>query len=344
MTQNDKTQESSFQDDKPSRIKLAYDIAMLIAISIDLIIICIDNILMSGFMGYLGDFFGFAPWLLDYHAFYHRDLRIVGGVFTLFLIFELLVRWGISIQQKQYYRWFFFPFVHWYEVLGCFPQLRALRLLRAFIIGRRLYQLGYQVLPQSWINTGKFYYAMILEELADRVILTATQNLREQLRPTDDHASLTQNMFGKNREQLEKTIDIVLKRQLIPKLQEGFNAENQAKLANDIGKAVYEALNDTPELRRYLKLIPIAGNVIEGQILHIGERIGYNVTRAINQHLLDTQTLDALMGKIAHEVAQIDAESPEIEQLITQVIEDGLTAFEDQVKIQQWKHHDYLKL
>lgn len=41
-----------------------------------------------------------------------------------FLIIELLVRWAIAIINKHHKRWFFFPFIHWYEILAIIPQLR----------------------------------------------------------------------------------------------------------------------------------------------------------------------------------------------------------------------------
>lgn len=40
------------------------------------------------------------------------------------LITEFFVRWGISIVYKHHKRWFFFPFIHWYEILAIIPQLR----------------------------------------------------------------------------------------------------------------------------------------------------------------------------------------------------------------------------
>ena len=71
--------------------------------------------------------------------------------------------------------------MHWYEVLGVFPALRALRLLRAAVITKRLHRLGIQVIPKRWVDSAKFYYHLLLEELSDRVILTAIDNFRAQI-------------------------------------------------------------------------------------------------------------------------------------------------------------------
>lgn len=329
---------------KPSRIKLVYDICMLIAIIIDLIIISIDGILMSHFAQEVANWLAISDSLAFYRANIHFPLSTLGGFFTIFLIVELLIRWGIAIKQKEYYRWFFFPFVHWYEVLGCFPQLRALRLLRAIVIGRRLHQLGHQVLPQSWIETGKFYYNMILEELSDRVILTATDNIRQQMMGGSSNQKAVQNIIDKNRADIETMIVSLLRQEVLPKIQQSMNAQKQHQLSIEVGQAVQNAIKETPELSRYVKMIPIAGGLIESQILHMGQKIGENVTANINQQLFSTTVLDELMQQIAHGIAQIDTSNPQLEALVINLLNDAITAFEEQVKVQQWKHQSHLSL
>ncbi|AMN51017.1 hypothetical protein AK823_11515 [Psychrobacter sp. P2G3] len=328
---------------QPNRLKLTYDIVMLIAISIDLLFISIDAILMSNFSSNVAGWLAISDGLSWYQTSLHDPLRTVGGFFTIFLIIELLLRWAIAIKEKVYYRWFFFPFVHWYEVLGCFPQLRALRLFRAVVIGRRLHQLGYQVLPQPWINRIKFYIDLILEELSDRVILTTIYNFRQQLTDSEVHTSLIKSTLDRNREQIEAMLLSLLRQELVPQLQKLAGQSDGGKLiANEVGNAIQDGLANTPELRRYLRLIPIAGSLIESQLQHIGHNIGENVVYSLNERLLDAERIDALMVTIAHSIASIDVNNSALEALLASVINDSLNEFEAQIKIQQWKHQDML--
>lgn len=329
---------------KPSRFKLTYDIVMLIAISIDLLLISIDAILMSNFSYSAAAWLTIGDTLSWYRDTLHDPLRTAGGFFTLFLIFELLVRWAIAIKRKVYYRWFFFPFVHWYEVLGCFPQLRALRLFRVVVIGRRLYQLGYQVLPQPWINRIKFYINLLLEELSDRVILTTIHNFRQQLTDPKTHKSFIESTIARNRDEIEAALLSVLRQELAPKLQELATLTGGNVLATEVGNAIEEGLANTPELRRYLRMIPIAGTLIESQLQHVGHNVGENVVYALNKRLLDPERLDALMVAIASGVAKIDTDNTALNTLISSIIDDSLTEFEAQVKIQHWKHQEMLNL
>ena len=329
---------------KPSRLKLTYDIVMMVVISIDLLLISIDAILMSNFSHNAAAWLTMSDTLNWYQTTLHDPLRTAGGFFTLFLIAELLLRWAVAIKQNTYYRWFFFPFAHWYEVLGCFPQLRALRLFRAVVIGRRLYQLGYQVLPQPWINRIKFYINLLLEELSDRVILTTIHNFRQQLTDPKAHKSFIESTIARNRNEIEAALLSVLRQELAPKLQALTASSGGNVLATEVGNAIEEGLANTPELRRYLRMIPIAGTLIESQLQHIGHSVGENVVYALNKRLLDAERLDSLMVAIASGVATIDTDNAALDALISSIIDDSLTEFEAQVKVQHWKHQDMLNL
>ncbi|MDO4896921.1 MAG: hypothetical protein Q3971_06100 [Moraxella sp.] len=332
------------KDDTPSSTKIAYDIIMLGLLVVDLLLIMGDKVLMSALAGRLAEWLGFGANLTVYQEHYHLSVSAIGGLFTIFWVAELSVRWLIAIFKKTYFRWFFFPFVHWYEVLGCFPALRALRLLRAGVIIQRLHRMNIKVIPEKWLKSAQFYYHVILEELSDRVILTAIDNFREQMAQSKTHGELVQSAIDKNRGELEVVVLELLRRELSPKLEQAFLQHTGQKLSSDIGQAVERALGQTPELNRYLKLIPIAGSLIEGQITNVGKHIGENVTTAVNAHLFDKQTLDDLMVGIAKGVANIDTTRPELQKLVGTVVDDALTAFEKQIKIQQWKHKAQLQL
>lgn len=327
-------------EQRPSTTKLAYDITALLLLVLDLCLLLIDSILMSDFMTQLVSWFGVLPSLENYQQQHHPIIKTIGGFFTLFWVVDLLVRWMIAIYKKTYYRWFFFPFTHWYEVLGCFPALRALRLLRAIVIIKRLHKLNIKIIPERWLRSARFYYHVILEEMSDRVILTAIDNFRTQLNQYKNQQNYQPVI--QNRHLVETLIFNLLKSELTPRLQAALLAEQGQKLSDDIGIAVEEAIKQTPEMRRYLKLIPIAGVMIESQITNLARNIAENITTSINQHLFDDTTLDGLMKSIAHGIAHLDTSNPELQSLITTIIEDALVAFEQQVKMQQWKHSQQL--
>lgn len=336
----EKMNKSSSVEEKPSRWKLVYDIMMLIATVMDLLLLGLDMLLMSNFTNEVTSWFGGVGWITVYQEEWHQLIRTFGGFFTIFLIVELCVRWLISIYQKRYYRWFFFPFAHWYEVLGCSPQLRILRLLRAGVIGYRLYQLGYQILPKNWIKTGIFYYEMLMEEISDRVILTAVDNIRNEIASTN--GQLVQSVINKHRHEIEAVIVEVLHQEVTPLLNN--NAQNTSifiqPLAKQVGVAIQQSLMETPELRRIIRMIPIAGGMIESQLLSIGQHIGENFTITLSKNLTQQDTLMEVYKQIAKGIAHVDTSNPALEKLVGNIIMDSLLALENQVKVQQWKHRE----
>lgn len=315
-----------------------YDVFMLLVISLDLSLILLDSILMSNFSTSMASWFGFSQQLATYQASYHPILKTLGGFFTIFLITEFGIRWFIAMIFKHYHRWFFFPFVNWYEALGCFPQLRALRLLRAGVIGYRLYQMGYKVLPQSWIDKGVFYYNLILEEISDRVIIVAIDNIKNELQRSDSHKPLIHQLIEDHRQDIETTLAHFLQKELAPRLQTHTQLTTQG-----VGQAVYKALADVPELKRYLRMIPIAGGFIEDQLQQIGQRIGENLTQELLKPFSSTQTseqpnVNPNYQLISQEVANIKIDQPELEALIGSIVFASLDALKQQIAVQQWKN------
>lgn len=328
----------------PSALQMSYDAMMMVAIVLDLLIMGLDSLMMSNFALDVSGWLGINHLVMGYQADWHRPLKTLGGFFTIFLVLELLIRWALAIVHRRYYRWFFFPFIHWYEVLGCAPQLRALRLLRVGVIGYRLHQLGYQVLPKSWIRTGKFYYEVILEEISDRVIITALDNIRMELGNADNQ--LVQSVINKHRAEIQAVVVDMLDKELTPVL---VGTPSQPPiyanaLAKQVGTAIQQSLTETHELRRIIRMIPIAGGLIEQQMLTIGQHIGENLVTTLSKNLTQRDTLAPIYTQIGKSIAEIDTTNPVLEKLVREIIFDSLDAFEQQVRVQQWKHREVVNL
>ena len=285
---------------KPSRWQLAYDTIMMVAIVLDLLLMGFDALMLSSFMAKIASWLGFVDSIVSYQQGWHEPLKVAGGLFTIFLVAELLVRVGV--------------------------------------IGYRLHKLGYKVLPASWLATIKFYYQMIMEEISDRVILTAIDNIRTEISNADGH--LVKNIIDKHRDDIQKVIVEVLQQEATPLLQStpAHPAIFAKPLAEQVGIAIQQALTDTPELHRILRLIPIAGSLIENQMHSIGQHIGENLTLSLTTNLTKPQTLTLMYEEIAKSLVQIDVTSPALEKLVSDIIDDSLTSLANQVRIQQWKH------
>ena len=98
------------------------DVGMILLVIANLSLILFDWIyrveaVQSAMETYTPDFYRFYSDSI--HAnFFEIDLAFVSVYLT-----EFVIRWAAAIARQTYHRWFFYPFVHWYDLLGCIPVL-----------------------------------------------------------------------------------------------------------------------------------------------------------------------------------------------------------------------------
>ncbi|AXI02175.1 preprotein translocase subunit SecA [Aquirhabdus parva] len=314
---------------KHTRLNLIYDMAMVAGIIINLCLLGVEYVLGANF-----------TWVNDVMHFLHvspaseeglkNSIHDINAFFTIFLIIELLIRWGIAIIQRRYYRWFFFPFIHWYEVLGCFAILRPLRLLRAFVIAYRLYLLGYPVLPRSWIRKGQFYYELVLEELSDRIVLQVIDGVSTEFTENQTHYVLIEKIIAKHRPMISRALIEALEASLPNAIK-----LHQTNISQYVAAAVERSIQNTPELQQILKLMPVVGTLLSQRIEAIGARLGENIALELIYPL--TEQPNPLYAEVAHQIGTLDFPAPEIEALIDSIVIETLKVVREQVSIQQWK-------
>jgi hypothetical protein len=130
----------------------------------------------------------FASELPTFFTFYktqiHTNFFEIDMAFVAVFLIEFLISWIVAVGRKTYHRWFFYPFIHWYDVVGCIPlsSFRFVRILRMFMILYRLQQLQVIDLSKSFIYaTIKKYYEILVEEVSDRVVTNIIEEMQEEI-------------------------------------------------------------------------------------------------------------------------------------------------------------------
>lgn len=316
------------------RVFLVYDIVMMGLILINLLIIALDLLFFTQIGYSIANFVGQADWVAYYQTTLHPLVKHIDEWFTLYLVSELALRWLVAIIFKHHHRWFFFPFIHWYEVLACIPTFRALRLLRTFVIGYRLYQLGYKIMPDSWLKTGLFYYQVVMEEITDRVVLTVLDGVERELK-THSSSALVKQLIEQHRPLLNDAIAETLQHSLAQALK-----EQQQGMMDGVGDIVSKAIADTPELHNILRLFPVVGNRLEQQIQSIGQRLGENITAGLIEPFIQsaqTELANPALQIAADYVGNIDINQPALNKLVDSILFESLNTVRAQVRIQHWK-------
>jgi hypothetical protein len=317
------------------KVALCYDIFMMFLIIINLFCLGANAVLMSDFGQWFFDLIKLPEVLIFYKAHLNYWVNVTEGWFTTFLIIELCMRWFIAIIFKHHQRWWFFPFVHWYEIIAILPQFRFLRLLRAVAIGYNLHSHGYQVIPKKIYKRGAFYYNLVMEELTSRIVLTVLDGIKRELTTSTTHHQLIDDLIEHHREMFAIALTDVLQHSLGHELQ-----QQRQLIAKDVGLVVSQAIEDTPELTQLLRLIPLVGGRIEQQIQSIGQRLGENITQGLIEPFSETrnQNPHETYAFISKRISEIQIEdNPHIHRLVESAVFETLEAIRKQVKVKQWQ-------
>lgn len=239
---------------QPDAPFLALDLLVMLLITGNLLWLLLDAILLNSGSGLLLARH-YPDLLTHYREKLHPDLLVYDTYFTFFLLAELSLRWGVAIYRKTYHRWFFYPFVHWYDVLGCIPlpPFRALRLLRLVSIVYRLQKLGVIDLSQG----GPFpivykYYQMLLEELSDRIVINVLEGVQREV-----------SAGGPFRQRLTDEVLLPRRDVIVPWLADLLTAtsaqaydEHRERLATYLQERTRVAIASNPDLARITHRVP----------------------------------------------------------------------------------------
>lgn len=316
------------------KLFLAYDIFMMFIIVFNLFCLCANAFLMSNFGNWFFDTVNLPQVLQYYKTDLHPWVIKTESWFITFLIAELLVRWLIAIINKHHPRWFFFPFIHWYEILAISPYLRFLRLIRAGVIAYRFHEMGHKVIPDSIMKRVLFYYRVVMEELSDRVVITVIDGVIQELDTSSSHKKIIHDLVDHHRDIFAKTVAEVLQESLATEL----NAQRHL-ITNNVGQIVRQAIEDTPQLTQLLRLIPIAGGMIENQIQNIGQQLGENITQGLIQPFTEgsPSNPNTMYQLISTKLSQLNIENQRLEQLVESVVYESLESLRKQVAVKQWQ-------
>jgi hypothetical protein len=280
-----------------------------------------------------------ARFLPSFTSFYrdtiHSDFIFWDMMFVAVYLVEFHIRWAIAVARKTYHRWFFYPFAHWYDVLGCIPvgSFRWLRILRIISLLHRLQRHGIIDLRYTWLGfTVLKYYRIVVEEISDRVVISVLSNVHKEVREGSPIVHRIQDeVLAPRRPQLvhfasSRLVEII--------------ARTHGQWRQDLGDYLSQLTDDavarTPSGAR-LAAIPVAGPRALALLGDTVRELGVALTDQLVDDLTDPanrDTLDELIdGIIGHTVGN----RRELDRLIRDTLLDVLDQIKAQVAVQNWK-------
>lgn len=179
-----------------------------------------------------------------------------------------------------------------------------------------------------------FYYRVLMEELSDRVVITVIDGIKQELDTSSSHKKIIHDLIDHHRDRFAQTLAEVLQESLATELK----AQSHV-ITHNVGQIVRQAIEDTPQLTQLLRMIPIAGSMIENQIQNIGQQLGENITQGLVEPFTEgnLHNPNATYQLISTKLSQLNIENQKLEELVESVVYESLESLRKQVKVKQWQ-------
>ncbi|HLR17903.1 MAG TPA: ion transporter [Alcanivoracaceae bacterium] len=316
------------------RLGFTIDVAMIILVIANLSLIVFDWLFAAS---PINEFL--AYFLPAFHGFYdqhiHQDFISYDLIFVAIYLTEFFIRWGVAIARKTHHRWFFFPFVHWYDVLGCIPvgSFRWLRVLRIITLLHRMQRMEIIDLTNTYLGrTFNKYYSIIVEEISDRVVINVLQGAKREIA---DGSPLLHRIDSKVI-QPRKSYFIDAVAEKIIDASNNTHAIYRQQLGHYLSELVDRSLTNTKQGSR-LASIPIAGNRVRLRIAHTVEEISTVLLDQLIEDLNDPKSRPVIEKIILDIIEQVSPEGEELNTFIQQSLQEVLDEVITQVSIKRWK-------
>ncbi len=318
------------------RLQLGWDLLIVALVIVNLALLVFDSLYLIPPLN--AAFEATAPGLYQaYDRTIHAHFFTIDLAFVAVFVLDVLLSWGAAIAERRYHRWFFYPFAHWYDVLGCIPLagLRWLRVLRVISLLHRLQSLGL-IDVRRWYVYGVVakYYEILLEELADRVAIRLIGSVQEEVRHSGDLSQRIANeVVAPRKRQLVEEITQRLERSL-----NGVYTDNRALIARYISALVGRTMHESREIQR-LRQLPFGRQLANAMDQTLSDVAGRLVHEAVAG--LRSPEFSALLERLADSGFDVLVETDERSERITeQVLVDMLEVLKEQIGTKRW-HEKY---
>lgn len=266
----------------------------------------------------------------------HAHFFLIDLVFVAIFVAELLFQWARAVLSHRYRRWYYYPFVHWYDVLGCIPvaSFRFLRILRAVAMVYRLQKLGLidvtQTGPYQFV---RYYLSVLVEELTDQVTLKILDNVEREVhrggpvaeRIVDEAIAPRRDVLA---QWLSQRVHMVL-------------AQTYHQYAEDVQQyveeVIEEAVHNNKEIRR-LEQIPLLGRQVRVTLEDAISDIVYRVMTRTIEDLTSAQTNQVIATATSSTAAAVlKLNNEAVHEAVREILSESVDLIRQHVQIRRWQ-------
>ncbi|OFC70946.1 hypothetical protein [Alteromonas confluentis] len=262
----------------------------------------------------------------------HKNFILVDLTFIIIFFVEFCFRWVVSVVRKEHLRWYFFPFLHWYDIVGLIPlgATRIFRFLRIFSILHRMHKQHIIDLNRTAVfRFFRFYYDVLVEELSDRIVVKILSDAQKDISAgsplVDD---ISRQVLAPCRPILTQWLAGVLNH-FGDAISHGHYGEViREHVRKSVGKAVKS--NDQVSTLHY---IPVVGKTIENTLESaVTDIVTASVINLLSD--LDAKQIDHFVDAGLHDYTPV---ADDLDKEVLNVINECLELVKAHVAQQRWK-------
>ena len=256
-------------------------------------------------------------------------------IFVSIFITELLFRWGHSVVKQTYHRWWFYPFIHWYDVLGCIPigSFRFLRLLRVVSMLVRLHKYGVIDLTQTY--PAQFlakYGRVVVEEVSDRVVVNVLEGVKRQV---VSGSPLVISAVDQVLRPRDGQIAAWLGQRVSDAIDQSYHSR-RSDIEGYVKQSIDEAIVSSDVVSRYARM-PLIGDQLQSMLQQAVSEIVIEVIHRLASDCQSPLMVDLFQESTNHFLDHLKTPNNEMSQLLQSIVLDSIDLVIAEVKIQQWK-------
>lgn len=327
---------------KPARLRasyewlgLAWDVGIMVLVAANLVLIVFDSIFVAHPVA--AAVRALSPLFHDwYKTTVHANFITIDLYFVAVFAVDVLLGWSIAIRRRRFYRWFYYPFVHWYDVLGCIPLagFRWLRVLRLIALALRLQRLGVINL-WNWrvVALLRSYYDIGMEEVSDRVVLKVLDGVQDEVRNggADFQAQLMNGVIRPRKDRL--AVDVG---QQLQAVVARVYSDNRAEIRRYLDSIVDGAVHGNAAIAG-LGRVPVLGTAATRSLEWALRDTVHNVVEEIVAGL-SRQEFEQMLHKLFDSVFELlESEEAVASGQVRDIVVEVLDLVKAQVKVQRWR-------
>lgn len=261
-------------------------------------------------------------------------------VFIAIFMLEFLVRWVLAVLYRTHHRWFFFPFIHWYDVIGLVPLagFRVLRLLRVISIALRLQRVGAIDMTNWWpVRFLIKYYGVLIQELTDRVTINIISRVQSETR---NGTPVLEHIVDEVVVPRQSALVEWLSHRIETSVGRNFSAY-ETQLKRYVNKRLHSAIRQNRDVSR-IESIPVVGRQVRSTV---EATIADIVNRVVSDTLHDLASthnkafVSELVSILFEAIADRDVDE-QLAQTVAQTVNEALEIVKKHVAIKQWQLRD----